>query len=41
MGMLIILLLASMGVSAQQAIVTGVLPEDYFGKSVKLTLINY
>jgi thiol-disulfide isomerase/thioredoxin len=37
----IILLLASMGVSAQQAIVTGTVPENYFGKSVKLTLINY
>jgi len=41
MSMLIILLLVSTGVSAQQAIVTGVLPEDFFGKSVKLTLINY
>jgi thiol-disulfide isomerase/thioredoxin len=41
MGMLIILLLASMDVSAQQAIVTGTLPEDFFGKSIKLTLINY
>ena len=41
MGMLIILLLVSLGVSAQQAIVTGALPEDFFGKSIKLTLINY
>jgi peroxiredoxin len=41
MSMLIILLLVSMGVSAQQAIVTGVLPADFFGKSIKLTLINY
>ncbi len=41
MSMLIILLLVSMGVSAQQAIVTGVLPEDFFGKSIKLTLIDY
>jgi peroxiredoxin len=41
MGMLSILLFVTMGVSGQQAIVTGVLPEDYFGKSVKLTLINY
>jgi thiol-disulfide isomerase/thioredoxin len=40
-SMLIILLLASMNVSAQQAIVTGTLPEDYFGKSIKLTLIDY
>jgi thiol-disulfide isomerase/thioredoxin len=39
--LLIILLLVSMGVSAQQAIVTGILPEDFFGKSIKLTLINY
>jgi thiol-disulfide isomerase/thioredoxin len=38
---LIILLLVSMGLSAQQAIITGVLPEDYSGKSIKLTLINY
>jgi len=41
MSMLIILLLVSMSVSAQQAIVTGVLPEDFFGKSIQLTLINY
>lgn len=41
MSMLIILLLVSMGVSAQQAIVTGAVPEDFFGKSIKLTLINY
>jgi thiol-disulfide isomerase/thioredoxin len=40
-SLLIILLLVSMGVSAQQAIVAGVLPEDFFGKSIKLTLINY
>ncbi len=41
MSMLIILLLVSMGASAQQAIVSGVLSEDFFGKSIKLTLINY
>jgi peroxiredoxin len=41
MSMLIILLLVSMGGYAQQAIVTGSLPEDFFGKSIKLTLINY
>ena len=41
MSMLIVLLLVSIGVSAQQAIVTGSLPEDFFGKSIKLTLINY
>ncbi len=40
-SMLIIFLLASMGVSAQQAIVTGVVPQDFWGKSIKLTLINY
>jgi thiol-disulfide isomerase/thioredoxin len=40
-SMLVVLLLASMGVSAQQAIVTGVVPQDYSGKSIKLTLINY
>ncbi len=41
MTMLIILLLASMGVSAQQAIVTGAISQDLSGKSIKLTLINY
>ncbi len=41
MSMLIVLLLASMGVAAQQAVVTGELPQDFFGKSIKLTLINY
>src|ERR1700722_6378184 len=41
MSMLIICLFLSIGVSAQQAIVTGALPEEYFGKSIKLTLINY
>ncbi len=41
MTVLIILLLASMGVSAQQAIVTGALPQEFSGKSIKLTLINY
>ena len=40
-GMLLILLLASVGVSAQQAIVTGALPPDLSGKSVTVTLINY
>ena len=38
---LIILLLVSMGVSAQQAIVTGTFPDNFSGKSIKLTLINY
>jgi thiol-disulfide isomerase/thioredoxin len=41
MSMLTILLLASMGVSAQQAVITGELPQDFFGKSIKLTLIDY
>jgi thiol-disulfide isomerase/thioredoxin len=41
MSMLIILLLVSMSASSQQAIVTGTLPEDFFGKSIQLTLINY
>ncbi len=41
MSMLLVLLFVSMGVSAQQAIVTGALPEYFFGKSIKLTLIDY
>jgi thiol-disulfide isomerase/thioredoxin len=41
MSMLIIFLMLSLGVSAQQAIVTGTLPADFFGKSIKLTLIDY
>src|ERR1700744_1208424 len=41
MSMLLVLLLASIGVSAQQAVVTGTVPQDLFGKSIKLTLINY
>jgi thiol-disulfide isomerase/thioredoxin len=41
MSMLIILLLVSMGVSAQQAIVTGAISPEFSGKSIKLTLINY
>jgi thiol-disulfide isomerase/thioredoxin len=41
MSMLIVLLLVSMGVSAQQAIVTGAVPAAFSGKSIKLTLINY
>ncbi len=41
MGMLLILLLASMGVAAQPAIVTGTLPQEFSGKSIQLTLINY
>jgi len=41
MSLLMVLLLASMGVSAQQAVLTGELPQDFFGKSIKLTLINY
>jgi len=40
-SMLIILLLVSMGAAAQQAIVTGALPQGFSGKSIKLTLINY
>ncbi len=40
-SMLIILLLISMGVTAQQAIITGKVSADFFGKSIKLTLINY
>ena len=39
--MLLVLLLASTGVFAQQAIVNGTVPQDLFGKSIKLTLINY
>jgi thiol-disulfide isomerase/thioredoxin len=39
--MLVVLLLASMGVSAQQAIVRGTVPAAFSGKSIKLTLINY
>jgi thiol-disulfide isomerase/thioredoxin len=38
---LLILLLISLNVSAQQAIVTGIVPEDFSGKTIKLTLINY
>src|ERR1700733_396274 len=38
---LLVFLLISIGVSAQKAIVTGVLPEEFSGKSIKLTLINY
>src|SRR6201985_903507 len=41
LNLFIIFLLASMGVSAQKAVVTGQLPQDFFGKSIKLTLINY
>jgi len=41
MSILIILLLIAKGVSAQQAIVSGALPQDFFGKSIKLTLIDY
>ena len=41
MSMLITLLLVSMCASAQQAVITGTLPEYFFGKSIKLTLINY
>ena len=41
MSMLLIFLLGSMPVSAQQAIVTGEVSANYFGKSIKLTLINY
>lgn len=40
-GMLLIFLLGSMVVSAQQAIVTGTLSPDYSGKTIKLILINY
>lgn len=41
MGMLLILLFVSIGVSAQQAIVTGTTSSEFFGRSIKLTLINY
>jgi len=41
MSMPIIFLLASMGVSAQQALVTGTVPQEFSGKSITLTLINY
>ena len=41
MTLLIILLWVSMGASAQQAIVTGTFPDNFSGKSIKLTLINY
>lgn len=41
LSMLLILLSGSMHASAQKAIVTGTLPQDFSGKSVKLTLINY
>ena len=41
MSMFLILLLVSMGVSAQQAIVTGALPQEFFGKTIKLSLIDY
>ena len=41
MSMLIILLSVSMGASAQQAIVTGTFPDNFSGKSIKLTLIDY
>jgi len=37
----IVLLLASIGAAAQQAIVTGVISQELSVKSVKLTLINY
>jgi thiol-disulfide isomerase/thioredoxin len=40
-SILIILLLLSKGVTAQQAIVTGTLSQDFSGKSIKVTLINY
>lgn len=39
--LLILLLLVSTGVSAQKAVVTGTVPATLFGKSIKLTLINY
>ncbi len=41
LGILIVSLLLSMYTSAQQATVTGVVPQEFFGKSIKLTLINY
>jgi thiol-disulfide isomerase/thioredoxin len=41
MTLLITLLWVSMGASAQQAIVTGTFPDNFSGKSIKLTLINY
>lgn len=41
MGMLVILLLVSMATFGQKAIITGVLSQDFSGKTIKLTLINY
>ncbi len=41
MKALIIFLLVSKGVSAQQAIVTGAVPQNLAGRSITLTLINY
>jgi thiol-disulfide isomerase/thioredoxin len=40
-SMFLFLLLAAMDASAQQAIVTGTTPQDFSGKSITLTLINY
>ncbi|WP_259070385.1 TlpA family protein disulfide reductase [Mucilaginibacter sp. X4EP1] len=40
-SMLVIFLLISIGVSAQQAIVAGTVPQGFSGKSITLTLINY
>lgn len=40
-SMLSILLLAAMGLSAQQAMVSGTVSQDFFGKPITLTLINY
>ena len=41
MSLLILLLFLSMGISAQQATVTGAFPPNFSGKTIKLTLINY
>ena len=38
---LLLLVLASTGVAAQQAFITGEVSQNFSGKSVKLTLINY
>jgi peroxiredoxin len=40
-GTLITMLLVSMGVSAQQAVVTGTTSPNFFGKAITLTLIDY
>jgi hypothetical protein len=41
LSLLLVLLLVPMSVSAQQATITGATSQEFFGKSIKLTLINY